>query len=93
VSRIWRVTPFNVPNKEDGSGLKKSEKDSGDAARAETDVESFLSLSRLDNDLEFEASHSALLDHLRLFCGGNLVANEFGILFDRVAGDDGDPKE
>jgi len=41
VSRIWRATPFNVPNKEDESGLKKSEKNSGDAARAETDVESF----------------------------------------------------
>jgi hypothetical protein len=73
--------------------VKKSEKNSRDAARAETDVESFLSLSRLDDDLDFEASHGALLDHLRLFRGGILVTDQLGILFDRVAGDDKDLRE
>jgi hypothetical protein len=73
--------------------VKKSEKNSRDTARAETDVESFPSLSRLDDGLDFEASHGALLDHLRLFRGGNLVADQFGILFDRVAGDDKDLRE
>jgi hypothetical protein len=61
--------------------------------RREEEREELKGFSRLDDGLDFEASHGALLDHLRLFRGGNLVADQFGILFDRVAGDDKDLRE